>query len=162
MHRPVRTSWISIAAIASFVAFAMLAVFAARSFWSWDRFTDGTSETVTVTDGGITYQHVSAAALPAVGQKLHLSGPSSPDSRSIRRAIWGFRATRRVLPSGLGQVEISQVTFPLWPLLLLLIVMPVLWFISRPEGAAAFPVLTDVSSSHHRTCTSSPSNIKST
>ena len=38
--------------------------------------------------------------------------------------------------------EDSSLRLPLWPLLVLLLVAPVRWLISRPENAPAFPVIS--------------------
>ena len=144
MQRPIRTSWMSIAAMVSFAAFAVLTVFAVRSFWTWDLLSDGVSEMITLSDGCVMYTHTSTSGASRTSLNGHISGRGYPNLRSIRRAILGFSATRSILPSGVGQLQVSQVTLPLWPLLLLLIVMPVLWLIARPPAGPAFTVLTEV------------------
>lgn len=143
MQRPIRTSWMSIAAMVSFAAFAVLTVFAVRSFWTWDLLSDGVSEMITLSDGCVMYTHTSTSGASGTSLNGHIAGRGYPNRRSLRRAILGFSATRSILPSGLGQLQISQVTLPLWPLLLLLIVMPLLWLIARPPPRPAFNVITD-------------------
>jgi len=134
----------SIAAMMSFAAFVVLAVLSVRSFWTWDLLSDGVSEMITLSDGCVMYTHTSTSGASGTSLNGHISGRGYPNRRSIRRAALGFSATRSILPSGLGQLQISQVTLPLWPLLLLLIVMPVLWLIARPPAGLAFHVIADI------------------
>lgn len=142
MHRPTRTRRLSIAAMASLLAFVMVAGAAARSLWVCDGWTYGGNQAIGFYGGRVIYTQV----LPNL-QSGHFSSTSTPIDRTFRDAVWGFSAERKAFPAPIkvnprGQVSFISVTVPIWPLLLLLLIAPARWLIARSASAPAFPVVT--------------------
>jgi len=145
MLRPTRTRRLSIAAIASLLAFVVAAAAGARSFWISDTwiFANCQSEIV-LRSGSVTGARIKSVGTEGFKRSEHRSDGVAPEKRNIARAIWGFRAWRIVLPHRSGvREEISALDAPLWSLLLLLLIAPVRWLIARPPDAPAFPVIAD-------------------
>jgi hypothetical protein len=143
MRRPTRTRRLSIAAMASLLAFVVAAAAGVRSFWISDTwiFANCQSEIV-LSSGSVTGARIKSVGVEGFDRSKHLFGRVAPDKHKIARAIWGFHAWRIVLPHRSGvREEISALDAPLWSLLLLLLIAPARWLLARPANASAFPVI---------------------
>jgi len=134
MRHPTRTRRLSIAAMGSFVAFVVVASAGLRSLWTADEWSVGTGRAIGLNDGRIFLAHGSHSL---VHGPPHLSAPSS--SYPFATVLgFSFRhikiALRRTTPEAFVYVV------PVWFPLVLLLIAPMRWLISRPAKAPAFPV----------------------
>ncbi|HEX5242368.1 MAG TPA: hypothetical protein VFW23_03820 [Tepidisphaeraceae bacterium] len=145
MRRPTRTRRLSIAAIASLLAFVVAAAAGVRSFWISDTWIFAICQSeIALSSGCVTGARIKSVGMKGFDRSKHLSDRVAPDKHNIARAMWGFRAWRVVLPHRSGvREEISAIEAPLWSLLLLLLIAPVRWLIAHPADAPAFPVIAD-------------------
>lgn len=145
MHRSTRTRRLSIAAIVSLLAFVAVAGIGARSFWTWDTFEswgDDGDRAFELVHGCVAYTRTSPdppRQLLGARDHVHLVGQKSPSLYAVEQAIWGFNLTKQSLVGAKG----FSIRLPIWPLLLLLLIGPIRWMISRPAGGPAFPVITE-------------------
>ena len=143
MNRPTRTPSLSIAAIASLLAFGVLLGIGVRSFWMWDQWHIGMGKIIAIENGCVSYAHISDKSdrFPMMEHDtFHAGGmPSINDSIPATWSFAGF-SERRIVTA---RVEAFSFGAPLWPLLLLLLIAPVRWLIAWPTGGPAFPVITD-------------------
>lgn len=147
MHWPTRTRRLAIDAILSFAA--LLAVMAAgtRSFWVWDAWGFGNGTIIGLEGGCVLYTHQKPILQPPINGPLH--GVMEPEEFDFPGSILGF-VVAKDLSHNAGR-PIFGLQVPLWPLLLLLVVIPIRWLIALPANAPAFPVVT---------CTKSPDSAQ--
>lgn len=125
----------------SLVVFAAVAGAGVRSLWSLDLWESGNGRWGIVLAGGRAhFNHMSglAAQYPPTG---HVHVDVRPNRSDIAQMVWGFRIDRDTLPFDNGRYSILHT--PIWPLLLLLLIVPVRWLIARPACASAFPVIAN-------------------
>ena len=142
MRRPTRTRRLSIAAIVSLLLFAAVAVPGIRSFWTWEVWSNHNGRLViALVRGRVAYLRASEAVTQLVPPG-YSSYKSSPDWDSVRVSLCGFQ-----IDSDTGYHSRDQKLFmmhlPIWPLLLLLLIVPVRWLVAHPANAPAFPVIAD-------------------
>lgn len=144
MRRPTRTPRLSIAAIASLLAFGVVLGIGVRSFWMWDQWHLGMGKIIAIENGCVSYAHISDKSdrFPMLKHDTFQAGGMPAINDSIP-PIWSFAgfSQRQIATS---RVEAFSFGAPLWPLLLLLLISPVRWLMARPIGPA-FPVIADAS-----------------
>ena len=148
MRRPTRTRRLSIAAMASLLAFVAAAGADVRSFWNYDIWQTVSNKggcAIVLGRGCAAFARRSGAALPGaipIMPKGHTHIDYQPHRSDVLESFWNFRFQNRAdIKQGRG----STFAFvgPIWPLLLLLLITPVRWLIARPANAPAFPVITE-------------------
>lgn len=140
MYRPTRTRRLSIAAMASTLALALVAGAEIRSFRTYDCWKFRGWRAVALGNGCVMFWRWSGDALGSVNEPP--AGYQSGDI-GLGSPIKGLRfgtATRQVATRA-GNAEFFTVWVPLWFLLLPLLITPMLWLIARPVGGMAFPVI---------------------
>jgi len=142
MRRPTRTRRLSIAAIISSLAFAVIAGAGVRSVWIWDHWYFKTWKTIGLSEGRVVYRQMWGSELAGITDpRFHESGHTE---RVDLPTVFKFSASSFDFdPSRPGGLRDSGVWIPLWFPLLLLLIEPVRWLIARPASAPAFPVVTD-------------------
>lgn len=147
MRRPTRTRRLSIAAVVSLLVFAAVAGVGARSFWILDNLSLGVHQVILLNRGCLVYEHESTngnLSSPFIAQH----GSALIEERAftvekilsadwVHAGFWGGEMTDGFSYEG------RYFGVPLWPLLLLLLVAPSRWLISRAANAPAFPVIND-------------------
>jgi len=135
MHRPTRTRRLSIAAILSLVGLVVIAGAGVRSFWTMDELDFGHDRAIALNGGCLHYAH--ASFLVNRYRIQHLSRKyqviTSP------RTNLGFGVWNQVLSP---KQTVFRACAPIWPFLLLLLIVPVCWLIARPAATSAFPIIT--------------------
>ena len=140
MRRPTRTRRLSIAAIVSLLLFATVAGAAVRSFWIWDEWGSRNYERwLTLDYGCVVYAHSFNIKGYPPSPKGHISGKVRYPR--YEGSVLGFYAETISIDGRTYQLDTYHLRVPLWPLLLLLIVIPVRWLIARPANAPAFRVV---------------------
>lgn len=141
MRRPTRTRRLSIAALASLLAFVVVSGAGVRSLWVRDTWTGSTVE-VELLGARAIYTQISVAGVLPAG---HTESRTKPSVRMFEEA-WKFHWAKHVLqdpafPS--GKLWFITIHIALWPFLLLLLIIPFCWLVARPANAPAFPVVAD-------------------
>ena len=137
MRRPTRTRRLSIAAISSLLAFAVVASAVARSFWTFDEWDFGNRMGRLGLRDGFVYRGVtlSMAGKPTrINHPVHVSGELRPYDREQDQQSICFL----IIASYPGQWR--MISMPLWLPLFLLLIAPVRWLVARRATAPAFPV----------------------
>ena len=134
MRRPIRTRRLSIAAIWSLLAFMVLTGAGVRSFWIADMLT-GTRSEIGFAGGLVYFPHISPPN--GFGVRAHRSIHIDPHGRAI---FPGLRIKTVVYAP---QFKMLSEIVPIWPLLLVLLIIPACWLIARSENVPAFPVVTN-------------------
>ena len=147
MRRPTRTRRLSIAAIASLLAFVVAAGFTVRSFWMVNGWIDKSGQFIALDAGLLTYTHVSATDFFPSGHVWHIWNSSRPNRQALGDAIFGFRAGKSYTSEEPGNVTQFTIAVPMWSILLLLLVAPARLLIARSANAPAFPVIADAKQS---------------
>lgn len=144
MHRGTRTSHLSIAAIVSLLAFGVVIGVGVRSFWMWDQWHIGMGKIIAIENGCVSYAHITDRSdrFPMMTHDTFQAGGMPAINDSIP-ALWSFAgfSERRIVTA---RVEAFSFGVPLWPLLLLLLIIPVRWLLAWPMGGPAFLVIADV------------------
>lgn len=143
MHRPTRTRRLSIVAMVSLLAFVVVAGEGVRSFWTLDHWnisrghwTD--EEYITLGRGCVLYYRDMSNLDLASGLPLHVS-----ENVGRFRHVGGILGFDYYNGRNLqGRQRHFMLRIPLWALILLLLIAPVRWLISRPANTPAFPVVT--------------------
>jgi len=144
-HRPARTRRLAMIAAVSLAMFAAVSAVELRSFWRWDGWISANGRWIAqLADGCALYNSKSGGTeLPAQHpQRGHLHAQVTPDSTSFEKGLWGFIAHSQSANTRAGRVTVFLLRLPIWPLLLLLLIIPARWFYARPAGRA-FPVVTE-------------------
>lgn len=147
MRRPTRTRRLSIAAIVSLLLFVAVAGAGVRSFWTWDEWSLGTGLGVDLIRGCIDFMHQSKGN--TVDSPLFAHSSVSADATDTLDSLilpkWSFAGfSERHVGDGNSTFEQTYFAVPLWPLLLLLLIVPVRWLFARAPNTPAFAVVTDV------------------
>lgn len=144
-HRPARTPRLAVVAAVSLAMFAAVSAAELRSFWRWDGWISANGRWIAqLADGCAIYNSKSGGTeLPAQHpQRGHLHAQVTPDSTSFEKGLWGFIAHSQTAQTKAGKVTVFLLRLPVWPLLLLLLIIPAGWLYARPAGRA-FPVVTE-------------------
>lgn len=126
----------------SLVCLVFFTGMALKSFWvgqTWG----GTDGQFTLISGRGIYKHASVAGVLPLA---YSSTRTKPTIRAVESAIWGFHRTKSVTPNASapsGKITFVTIEVPVWPALLLLLIMLVYFLSVRPEDAAACPVGAD-------------------
>lgn len=130
-----------IAAVASLLAFVVVAALGVRSFRTWDALSIR-NWTIGVAGGYLMYGQASGKGViyPPSG---HLSGPMQPHLWDMPGGILGFASKTMTFRTPFGVEKDVAVRIPLWFVLLLLLIAPAPWLVGRPANGPAFPVVTD-------------------
>jgi len=142
MRRPTRTRRLSIAAIASSLAFVVVAGAGIRSLWNLDCWENANGRWGIALAGGCAhFNHHSGMVVQYIPIGFyHID--LKLDRSDAARAIWGFSIDREFVHLKNGNGRNFYLHLPLWPLLILLLIAPACWLIARPANAPAFPVVT--------------------
>lgn len=138
MRRRVRTRRLSVTAMMSSLAFLVLVGAGLRSFWKWDGWEFGNGQLIALESGSVVYSQEKVPGSFRPGG--HVLG-------DVKYALFpkgtlGFAFRDEAGQTRLGYMSIFVLRAPLWPLLLLLLIIPALWFVARPAGPA-FLVIAD-------------------
>jgi len=140
MRRPTRTRRLWIASIGSLLAFVVVAGADVRSFWNYDIWQRGSKDkewTFVVAAGCAGVGRGAAIPLLASG---HVHFDHQPNRSDVLESFWNFEARNRDNSNGGSGIILVG---PLWPELILLLIIPLHWLCARPQNAPAFPVITD-------------------
>ena len=148
MQRPTRTRRLSIAAMVSLAAFAVVAGADVRCFWNYDIWQTVSKKggcAIILGRGCAVFARRSGAALPGaipIMRRGHTHLDYQPHRSDILESFWNFKIQNG---AGLKPSYGSMFAFggPVWPLLLLLLIIPIRWLIARPANASAFPIITE-------------------
>lgn len=138
MRWPTRTRRLWIDAVLSFVAFLAVVVAGTRSFWVWDAWGFGNGTIIGLEGGCVLFTHQKPILQPPLKGPLH--GVMEPAEFDFPGSILGFVVAKDLSHNHAGN-PIFGLQVPLWPLLLLLVVIPIRWLIALPANAPAFPVI---------------------
>jgi len=148
MRRPIRTRRLSIAAMASLLAFAVVAGAGIRSFWTMDELDFG-QRRATALNGG--YVHYARASFE-IGQGLVVHQSRRYQVISYPNNFLGFSVWKQVTSFPGASGTVFRLRVPLWFPLLLLLIAPVRWLIARPQYVPAFPVVAGASTRAYNVC----------
>lgn len=142
MLRPTRTRRLSIAAIASLLAFAVVAGAGIRSLWNLDCWENSNGRWgIALAAGCAHFNHHSGAVVQYIPIGFYHIDVRLDRSEVAARAIWGFSIDRESVRIKDGNGRNFYLHAPLWPLLILLLIVPACWLIARPANVPAFPVI---------------------
>lgn len=126
----------------SLVCLVFFTGMALKSFWigqTWG----GSDGQFTLISGRGIYKHASVAGVFPLAPSWTRTKPSL---RAVESAIWGFHRTKYVTPNvsaPSGKITFVTIEVPVWPALLLLLIILMYFLVARPEDAAAVPVGSD-------------------
>ena len=145
MRRPTRTRRLSVAAMVSLLAFVVVAGIGARSYWKYDifgKYGSGAWQGIGIEKGRVVFMRTWGMAI--TNQSYPVGYFSGKENLGVPPGVFGFCvSTESSPPAPYPDAHTFVLAMPVWPLLLLLLLILVCWFIARPANAPAFPVLTD-------------------
>jgi len=140
MRRPTRTRRLSTAAFVSLLLLVVVAGAGAISFREAEGWDFGRYRTIWLESGGILYQRFAGGPFSREIDKGGFVKQAPPKGVFLK---FSEDDSTVQAPGGAFSIRTLVVVFPLWPLLLLLLIAPMRWLIARPANAPAFPVITD-------------------
>lgn len=141
MRRPTRTRRLSIAAIASLLAFVILAALGIRSLRISDAWGSNTW-IIVLQNGSLRFLKETGYYASGPTNKLsHVSGDARTKGPFVNLKF--MISNRDIIPGRPGALKIHELYIPLWFPLLLLLIVPFRWLIARPANAMAFPINID-------------------
>ena len=144
MRRPTRTRRLGFAATVSLLAFLMVAIAGVRSFWNcdlWQFMINGKGQAYFLYSGRAGFVCRSGEAMPTE-YSGHTHTVVEPNRYGALQSLWGFEVHYGVDSARQHDGPVFEFCAPLWPLLLVLLIIPARWLIARPAGSPAFPVVS--------------------
>lgn len=146
MRRLIRTRRLSISAVVSLLAFGLVATTDARSFWHYDTWIsqNGCLAIGLANGSAVTnYEFATKSRIYPRGRHMQFKTTNQVGSR-IWQNVRAFPIQCEMIHDRAGNGGTFCFCASLWPLLLLLLIIPMRWLFARPESSPAFPVVTRI------------------
>lgn len=147
MQRRIRTRRLSFAATMSFAALLALSLAGVRSFWRWDALYLPAGSKLLISHGYFQYSHTWISQAPGYPLKerslFYDSGLNPTEPESLGTHFLGFSCFHIKASQTSNCLDLFELWIPLWFPLLILLVAPVRWLITRLGNAPTFPIIAE-------------------